>query len=333
MPMYTLGHDFVPPPVHAGGLRYHGDAPMVCGLVKAGVVEARAYRQNETFEAAVQFARTEGIIPAPEPAHAIRAVIEEAEAAKQAGEERTILFGLCGHGNFDLAAYDAYLAGNARGPGVLRGRHAGGAGQAARTTSRPSPDARRPARAARARRPCPRAPRRSPPAAARSRCRSPAPTRAPGSRCCTAAARASQHTARGLARRRDVPRREAGRRLPRAPTAPQARSPSSPTARRRRARSSTTRRSRPRGYGYLTTRDGTKLAIDVQPARRHRARTRRWSSTRATATPTRPAPRARIAPIANLLGFAVVDVNMRGTGCSGGAFDYFEPLQASTATT
>jgi tryptophan synthase beta chain len=116
MPMYTLGHDFVPPPVHAGGLRYHGDSPMVCGLVKAGVVEARAYKQNETFEAAVQFARTEGIIPAPEPAHAIRAVVEEAEAAKQAGEARTILFGLCGHGHFDLAAYDAFLAGNLEDP-------------------------------------------------------------------------------------------------------------------------------------------------------------------------------------------------------------------------
>src|SRR6201991_4471128 len=116
MPMYTLGHDFVPPPVHAGGLRYHGDSPMVCGLVKAGVVEARAYKQNETFEAAVQFARTEGIIPAPEPAHAIRAVLEEADAAKQAGEERVILFGLCGHGNFDLAAYDAYLAGKLEDP-------------------------------------------------------------------------------------------------------------------------------------------------------------------------------------------------------------------------
>jgi tryptophan synthase beta chain len=116
MPMYTLGHDFVPPPVHAGGLRYHGDSPMVCGLVKAGVVEARAYRQNETFEAAVRFARTEGIIPAPEPAHAIRAVLEEAEAAKQAGEERTILFGLCGHGHFDLAAYDAFLAGKLEDP-------------------------------------------------------------------------------------------------------------------------------------------------------------------------------------------------------------------------
>jgi tryptophan synthase beta chain len=116
MPMYTLGHDFVPPPVHAGGLRYHGDSPLVCALVKAGLVEARAYRQNETFDAAVRFARTEGIIPAPEPAHAIRAVIEEAEAATQAGEERVILFNLCGHGHFDLAAYDAYLAGTLEDP-------------------------------------------------------------------------------------------------------------------------------------------------------------------------------------------------------------------------
>jgi tryptophan synthase beta chain len=102
--------------VHAGGLRYHGDAPMVCALVHAGMVEARAYRQNETFAAAVQFARTEGIIPAPEPAHAIRAVIQEAEAAREAGEERVILFGLCGNGNFDLAAYDAYLAGELEDP-------------------------------------------------------------------------------------------------------------------------------------------------------------------------------------------------------------------------
>jgi tryptophan synthase beta chain len=116
MPMYTLGHGFVPPPVHAGGLRYHGDSPLVCALVKNGLVEARAYRQNETFDAAVRFARTEGIIPAPEPAHAIRAAIEEAEAAKQAGEERVILFGLCGHGNFDMAAYDAFLAGNLEDP-------------------------------------------------------------------------------------------------------------------------------------------------------------------------------------------------------------------------
>jgi tryptophan synthase beta chain len=111
MPMYTLGHDFVPPPVHAGGLRYHGDAPLVCGLVKAGLVEPRAYRQNETFDAAVRFARAEGIIPAPEPAHAIRAVFDEAAAAREAGESRVILFGLCGHGNFDLSAYDAYLSG------------------------------------------------------------------------------------------------------------------------------------------------------------------------------------------------------------------------------
>ncbi|MDP9294309.1 MAG: TrpB-like pyridoxal phosphate-dependent enzyme [Actinomycetota bacterium] len=116
MPMYTLGHDFVPAPVHAGGLRYHGDAPMLCALVRAGRVEARAYRQNETFEAAVRFARSEGIIPAPEPAHAIRAVFEEADAARDAGEARTILFGLCGHGNFDLAAYDAYLGGRLEDP-------------------------------------------------------------------------------------------------------------------------------------------------------------------------------------------------------------------------
>ena len=116
MAMYTLGHDFVPAPVHAGGLRYHGDAPMLCALVRAGLIEARAYRQNETFEAAVRFARSEGIIPAPEPAHAIRAVIEEAEAAREAGEQRVILFGLCGHGHFDLAAYDAYLAGELEDP-------------------------------------------------------------------------------------------------------------------------------------------------------------------------------------------------------------------------
>jgi tryptophan synthase beta chain len=116
MPMYTLGHDFVPPPVHAGGLRYHGDSPLVCGLVKNGLVQARAYRQNETFEAAVRFARTEGLIPAPEPAHAIRAAIEEALDAREAGEERVILFGLCGHGHFDLSAYDAFLAGQLEDP-------------------------------------------------------------------------------------------------------------------------------------------------------------------------------------------------------------------------
>jgi tryptophan synthase beta chain len=112
LPMYTLGHDFVPPPLHAGGLRYHGDSPLICGLVKAGIVDPVAYKQNETFEAAVRFARTEGILPAPEPAHAIRAVEQEAAAAREAGEERVILFGLCGHGHFDLSAYDAYLSGS-----------------------------------------------------------------------------------------------------------------------------------------------------------------------------------------------------------------------------
>ena len=116
MPMYTLGHDFVPPPMHAGGLRYHGDSPIVCALVKEGLVEARSYRQNETFEAALRFARTEAILPAPEPSHAIRAVIEEAEAAKQAGEERVILLNLCGHGHFDMSAYEAYLAGKLEDP-------------------------------------------------------------------------------------------------------------------------------------------------------------------------------------------------------------------------
>ena len=128
MPMYTLGHDFVPPPVHAGGLRYHGDSPMLCGLVKHGLVEARAYKQNETFAAALQFARTEGIIPGPEPAHAIRAVIEEAEAAKQAGEERVILLGLSGHGHFDMSAYESLPGRQARGSGVLGGGHGSGAG-------------------------------------------------------------------------------------------------------------------------------------------------------------------------------------------------------------
>jgi tryptophan synthase beta chain len=116
MPMYTLGHDFVPPPVHAGGLRYHGDAPILCAIVKAGLIDAKAVKQNPAFEAALQFARTEGIIPAPESAHAIRVAIDEALEAKEAGEERVILFGLSGHGHFDLAAYDAYLAGTLEDP-------------------------------------------------------------------------------------------------------------------------------------------------------------------------------------------------------------------------
>ena len=111
MPMYTLGHDFVPPPVHAGGLRYHGDAPSLCALVKEGLVEPKAIAQTAAFDAAVRFARCEGIIPAPEPAHAIRAVLDEAEDARQAGEERVILFNLSGHGHFDMSAYAAYFAG------------------------------------------------------------------------------------------------------------------------------------------------------------------------------------------------------------------------------
>jgi tryptophan synthase beta chain len=111
MPMYTLGHDFVPPPVHAGGLRYHGDAPSICGLVRAGVIEATAVPQTAAFEAAVRFARTEGIVPGPEPAHAIKAVFDEAEAAKRGGEETVILLGLSGHGHFDMGAYEAFLAG------------------------------------------------------------------------------------------------------------------------------------------------------------------------------------------------------------------------------
>jgi tryptophan synthase beta chain len=109
--MYTLGHDFVPPGIHAGGLRYHGDAPLLCSLYDQGIVEAVACHQNPVFEAAMLFARTEGIIPAPETAHAIRVVVDEALEAKKAGEKRVIAFNFSGHGHFDLAAYDAYLAG------------------------------------------------------------------------------------------------------------------------------------------------------------------------------------------------------------------------------
>jgi tryptophan synthase beta chain len=109
--MYTLGHTFVPAPVHAGGLRYHGDAPSLSGLVKAGHMEARAYDQNEVFEAGRHFAQTQGWIPGPEPNHAIRATIEEALEAKEKGEERVILFNLSGHGFFDMSAYDDFLNG------------------------------------------------------------------------------------------------------------------------------------------------------------------------------------------------------------------------------
>jgi tryptophan synthase beta chain len=111
MPMFTLGHDFVPPPVHAGGLRYHGDSPSLSALVRQGMVEPVAIRQTSAFEAAVEFARCEGIIPAPEPAHALRAAFDEAELAKQSGDQRVILVNLCGHGHFDMSAYDAFLNG------------------------------------------------------------------------------------------------------------------------------------------------------------------------------------------------------------------------------
>jgi tryptophan synthase beta chain len=111
VPMYTLGHDFVPAPVHAGGLRYHGDAPSLSLLVRAGHMQAQAYTQNAVFEAGILFAKTQGIIPGPEPAHAIKGVIDEAIAAREAGEPRVILFNLSGHGHFDMQAYDDYLNG------------------------------------------------------------------------------------------------------------------------------------------------------------------------------------------------------------------------------
>ena len=109
LPMYTLGHDFVPAPVHAGGLRYHGDAPSLSLLVRDGYMEAAAYSQNEVFEAAVLFAKAQGIVPAPESAHAIRGAVNEALAAREEGRERVILLGLSGHGHFDMQAYDDFL--------------------------------------------------------------------------------------------------------------------------------------------------------------------------------------------------------------------------------
>jgi len=109
--MHTLGHMFIPPPIHAGGLRYHGMAPTICLLNEEGIVKTRAYNQVEVFEAATLFAQTEGIVPAPEPAHAIKAVVDEALECRRNGEEKTILFLLCGHGYFDMQAYDDYLSG------------------------------------------------------------------------------------------------------------------------------------------------------------------------------------------------------------------------------
>jgi tryptophan synthase beta chain len=109
--MHTLGHTFIPAPVHAGGLRYHGMAPLICKLYDEGVIEARAVPQIATFEAAVKFARAEGILPAPEAAHAVRGAIDEALMAKKEGKRKTIVFNLSGHGFLDLSAYEAYLSG------------------------------------------------------------------------------------------------------------------------------------------------------------------------------------------------------------------------------
>jgi tryptophan synthase beta chain len=109
--MHTLGSNFIPEPIHAGGLRYHGMAPLVSLLKEQGIIEARSVHQRACFEAGVRFARAEGILPAPEPTHAIKVAIDEALAAREAGEARVILFNLCGHGHFDLAAYERYLAG------------------------------------------------------------------------------------------------------------------------------------------------------------------------------------------------------------------------------
>lgn len=109
--MHTLGHDFVPDPIHAGGLRYHGMSPLISHLYDQGMMEAVAIGQTECFEAGVKFARTEGIVPAPEPTHAIAETIREAEKCKETGEEKVILTAVCGHGHFDMAAYDTFLAG------------------------------------------------------------------------------------------------------------------------------------------------------------------------------------------------------------------------------
>ena len=109
--MHTLGHGFVPDPIHAGGLRYHGMSPLVSHIYEEGLVEAESIPQTECFEGALAFAKAEGIVPAPEPTHAIAAAIREANQCKETGEEKVILTALCGHGHLDLAAYDAYLGG------------------------------------------------------------------------------------------------------------------------------------------------------------------------------------------------------------------------------
>ena len=111
MKMHTLGHQFIPEPIHAGGLRYHGMAPLVSHVYDLGLVEATSVPQTGCFEAAVQFARSEGIVPAPEPTHAIAAAIDEALKCKETGEEKVILTALCGHGHLDLPAYEKFLSG------------------------------------------------------------------------------------------------------------------------------------------------------------------------------------------------------------------------------
>jgi tryptophan synthase beta chain len=110
--MHTLGHTFMPAGIHAGGLRYHGMSPLISHLYELNLIEAEAVKQTAAFESAVAFARSEGILPAPEAAHAIRSTVDQALAAKESGETRTILFGLSGHGQFDLAAYDSYNSGS-----------------------------------------------------------------------------------------------------------------------------------------------------------------------------------------------------------------------------
>jgi len=110
--MYTMGHEYIPPSIHAGGLRYHGDSPIVSQLYADKVIDAIAYHQTEVFEAAVKFARTEGIVPAPESSHAIKCAIDKALESKKSGEKKTILFTLSGHGHFDMGSYDSYFSGN-----------------------------------------------------------------------------------------------------------------------------------------------------------------------------------------------------------------------------
>jgi tryptophan synthase beta chain len=111
-PSFPLGHDFMPPSIHAGGLRYHGMSPMVSHALKLGLIEAEAHHQTKVFESATLFARSEGIVPAPESAHAIHAAVEEARRAKEEGRKRVILFNLSGHGLLDLSAYENYLSGH-----------------------------------------------------------------------------------------------------------------------------------------------------------------------------------------------------------------------------